>query len=144
MDWKPGGVSDDVEDRRSSGGGGGFSGMGLGGRGIGIGGFLVLLVLSLVFHRNLFTLISGDVSPDGVVRSAPASDSAQDPEVQFVSFVLDDVQATWQNLLPAESGRQYRHAKLVLFRDWIDWPAGKRKAQPGRFIAQTMKRCTLI
>jgi predicted metalloprotease len=88
MDWKPGGVSDDVEDRRSSGG---FSGMGMGGRGIGIGGFLVLLVLSLVFHRNLFTLISGDVSPDGVGASAPASDSAQDAEVQFVSFVLDDV-----------------------------------------------------
>ena len=133
MDWKPGGVSDDVEDRRSSGGGGGFSGMGMGGRGIGIGGFLVLLVLSLVFHRNLFTLISGDVAPDGVSASAPASDSAQDAEVQFVSFVLDDVQGTWQNLLPAESGTQYRHAKLVLFRDWIDSACGQAESATGPF-----------
>ena len=47
--------------------------------------------------------------------SAPASSGAQSTEVQFVSFVLDDVQGTWQNLLPAQSsGKQYRHAKLVL------------------------------
>jgi hypothetical protein len=61
MDWKPGGVSDDVEDRRDSsgGGGGGFSGMGFGAPHIGIGGMLLLLVLSLVFHRNLFTMFLG-------------------------------------------------------------------------------------
>jgi uncharacterized protein len=133
MDWKPGGVSDDVEDRRSSGGGGGFSGMGRGGRGIGIGGFLVLLALSLVFHRNLFTLFSGDVASDGVATSAPAPVETQSAEVQFVSFVLDDVQGTWQNLLPAESGRPYRHAKLVLFRDSIESACGQAESATGPF-----------
>ena len=65
MDWKPGGVSDDVEDRRdSSGGGGGFSGMGFGAPHIGIGGMLLLLVLSLVFHRNLFTMFLGGSGTD--------------------------------------------------------------------------------
>src|SRR5665213_1448878 len=54
MEWKPGGVSDDVEDRRS-GGGGGFGGYG---PHFGVGGTLLLLVLSLVFHRNLFLLFS--------------------------------------------------------------------------------------
>ena len=55
MEWKPGGISDDVEDRRDDGGGGG----GFGGYGphLGIGGTIVLLVLSLLFHRNLFTAV---------------------------------------------------------------------------------------
>ena len=66
MDWKPGGISDDVEDRRDDGGGGGggFSGMGFGAPHIGIGGILLLLVLSLVFHRNLFTMFLGGSGTD--------------------------------------------------------------------------------
>jgi len=127
MDWKPGGVSDDIEDRRDSSGGG------FGGRHIGIGGFLVLLILSFVFHRNLFTLFLGDSgSGQPAATSTPASSAAQNKEVQFVSFVLDDVQTTWQNLLPAE-GKQYRHAKLVLFRDSIDSACGQAESTTGPF-----------
>ena len=59
MDWTPGGMSEDVEDRRNSSGGGGFS-FGGGGGGIGIVGFLVLLVISLVTGRNfLGAFLSG-------------------------------------------------------------------------------------
>jgi uncharacterized protein len=135
MEWKPGGVSEDVEDRRESSGGGGFSRMGLGAPHLGIGGFLVLLVLSLVFHRNLFTLFSGDSAPDDrpVARSAPSSSPAENTEVQFVSFVLDDVQGTWQKLLPSQGGRQYRHAKLVLFRDSIESACGQAGSATGPF-----------
>ena len=134
VDWKPGEVSGDVEDRRESGGGGDFSGMGLGAPHFGIGGALVLLVLSLVFHRNLFTLFSGDSASDQpVAASAPASNAAQSKEVQFVSFVLDDVQNTWQNLLPAQAGTQYRHAKLVLFRDSIESACGQAHGATGPF-----------
>ena len=108
--------------------------MGLGGRHIGIGGFLVLLILSFVFHRNFFALISGDASSDSpIATSSPASNAAENPQVQFVSFVLDDVQATWQNLLPAEGGKQYRHAKLVLFRDSIDSACGQAESATGPF-----------
>jgi uncharacterized protein len=137
MNWRPGGVSDDVEDRRGDsggGGGGGFSGMGLGAPHLGIGGFLVLLVLSLVFHRNLFTLFSGGSTTDQpVARSEPASSAGQSTEVQFVSFVLDDVQQTWGNLLPAQGGKQYRHAKLVLFRDSIRSACGQAESATGPF-----------
>ena len=134
MEWKPGGVSDDVEDRRDSSGGGGFSGMGLGGRHIGIGGFVVLLILSFVFHRNLFTLFLGDSGSDRpAATSAPASNAAQSTEVQFVSFVLDDVQGTWQNLLPAQGSKQYRHAKLVLFRDSMESACGQAETATGPF-----------
>jgi predicted metalloprotease len=128
MDWEPRGVSDDIEDRRDSGGGG------FGAPHMGIGGFLVLLVLSLVFHRNLFTLFSGDSAPARpVTASAPASKAAQSTEVQFVSFVLDDVQRTWGNLLPAESGKQYRHARLMLFRNSTPSPCGRAQSATGPF-----------
>ena len=130
MEWKPGGISDDVEDRRGDGGGGGFGGYG---PHLGIGGTLLLLVLSLVFHRNLFLLFSGGEAPvDRPAYSAP-DNAAQDTEVQFVSFVLDDVQGTWQNLLPAQGNRQYRHAKLVLFRDSIDSACGEAQSSTGPF-----------
>jgi len=134
MDWTPGGVSNDVEDRRSeSGGGGGFSGFGL--PHFSIGGILLLGILSLVFHRNLFTLFlgGGSVQDRPAVSSGPVSGGAQNTEVQFVSFVLDDVQTTWQNLLPAQAGKQYRHAKLVLFRDSFDSPCGQAQSATGPF-----------
>lgn len=133
MEWKPGGISDDVEDRRNESGGG-SSGMGFGGRHIGIGGILILLVLSFVFHRNLFTMFLGDSASDQpVATSAPVSTAAENTEVQFVSFVLDDVQGTWEKLLPAQGGRQYRHAKLVLFRDSIDSACGQAESATGPF-----------
>jgi predicted metalloprotease len=71
---------------------------------------------------------------DRAVATAPAPASAgQDTEVQFVSFVLDDVQQTWQNLLPAQAGKQYRHAKLVLFRDSIESACGQAASSTGPF-----------
>ena len=54
MRWTPGGVSSDIEDRR---GGGGFGGFGFRGAPMGCGGFVILLVLSLLFRRNLFSLL---------------------------------------------------------------------------------------
>src|SRR5437660_1324878 len=113
MRWSPGGESSDIEDRRGEGGGGGFGfgGGGFGGAHIGIGGVLVLLVLSFIFKVNLLSLFTGGVpSPARSTRpytgDADRSDGEQ-REVQFVSFVLDDVQNTWARLLP-QAGRNYR------------------------------------
>ena len=135
MEWTPGGVSNDVEDRRDSGGGGGSNGMGFGAPHIGIGGVIILGILSLVFHRNLFTIfMGGDSTVDRpAYTAAPVSSAEENTEVQFVSFVLDDVQATWQNLLPAQTGRNYRHAKLVLFRDETDSGCGGAQSSTGPF-----------
>ena len=56
MRWTPGGRSDDLEDRRDDSGDGGGGGFNFGGMHIGIGGFLILLVLSIVFKRNFLSL----------------------------------------------------------------------------------------
>jgi hypothetical protein len=56
-----------------------------------------------------------------------------DEKVQFVSFVLDDVQRTWENLLPAQTGKPYHHAKLVLFRDEVASACGLAQSSTGPF-----------
>jgi len=129
MRWTPGGASDDVEDRRNESGGGGFQ---IGGRHIGLGGFLILLVLSLVFHRNFLALL-GPTSGGTVARPAdPARDAAEQHEKDLVSFVLDDAQKTWTQIF-ASRNLQYRHAKLVLFRDQIDSACGMAESATGPF-----------
>jgi len=131
MRWTPGGPSADLEDERGSSGGRG----GIGGVHIGIGGFIVLLLLSLVFHRNFFALLGGGGAPAGVPagQTAPVNSSPEEnKEVQFVSFVLDDVQNTWAQIF-AQNGQQYRHAKLVLFRDAVQSGCGTAQTQMGPF-----------
>ena len=128
MRWTPGGTSGDIEDDRNSSGGGGFPG----GVHIGIGGLLILLVLSFIFKRDLITPFLNSGAGAGsapVTRPAdPARDAAEQREVQFVSFVLDDVQHTWSQTLP-----QYRHAKMVLFRDDVNSACGLAQAATGPF-----------
>jgi uncharacterized protein len=128
MRWTPGGSSSDLEDRR--GGGSGFGG---GGMRLGLGGAAVLLVLSLIFKQNFFALL-GDGSAAGASgASGPvASTPEEDKEVQFVSFVLDDAQATWERLFQAR-GHTYEHAKLVLFRDAIQSACGFAQTASGPF-----------
>jgi uncharacterized protein len=134
MRWTPGGSSDDVEDRRSEGGSGG-GGFQVGGIHLGLGGVIVLFVLSLIFKRDFLSLLStGSVGTTGTTATQPdpARDQREQPLVQFVTFVLNDAQNTWSQILPAQ-GVQYRHAKLVLFRDAIDSSCGMAQSATGPF-----------
>ena len=134
MRWTPGDESQDIEDRRDEGGGGG--GFQFGGMHIGIGGAIVLLVLSLIFKQNFFALLGGgSVSTGPVATSHPdtARDAAERPLVQFVSFVLDDTQKTWTEILPQQTNEQYHHAKLVLFRNYTQSGCGNAQSATGPF-----------
>jgi uncharacterized protein len=126
MRWSDSGRSSDLEDSR------GASPGGFGLPHLGIGGVIILLVLSLVFKRNFFQLLSTGSSGTGTVQSRPVNDASEEPEVRFISFVLDDAQRTWEGIFQQE-GRQYRHAKLVLFRDAVDSACGMAQSATGPF-----------
>ncbi len=140
MRWSPGDESQDIEDRRDdSGGGGGFQ---FGGFHLGIGGALILLILSFIFRTNLFTLLGGGTGDPGTAVSQPnpVRDEAEKPLVQFVSFVLDDTQKTWTQILPEQTNTPYRHAKLVLFRDSTQSGCGGAAASTGPFYCPEDER----
>ena len=135
MRWTPGGRSPNLEDRRSAGGGMG--------RGLGIGGTVVVLALSLLFGRNLFTDLG--VEPAVGSASAPmsaADSAAEETEVQFISFVLDDVQNTWAKTLPQYGGR-FHPARLVLFRNSTQSGCGPAQSVMGPFYCPVDERVYL-
>jgi predicted metalloprotease len=143
MEWNSGDMSSDIEDRRGdSGGGGGF---GFGGGGIGIIGFVVLLVISLVTGHNFLGSFFGGsgsapqsntqpVQTNGLQGSAngAAQGADGDRDAHLISFTLDDVQKTWTGIFQQE-GKQYRHAKLVLFRGSTYSGCGTAEAATGPF-----------
>ena len=150
MDWTPGGASSDVEDRRDDSGGGGGGGFNFGGGGIGIIGFIILLVISLVTgHNFLGSVLGGGGSTSssqsydpqqqqssqyasgasGPPRAHPAG---EDRDVQLISFVLDDAQKTWTAIF-GQMGKPYRHARLVIYRNATYSGCGTAQAATGPF-----------
>jgi len=139
MRWTPGGESGNIEDRRGSGG--------IGPVHVGIGGGIILLVLSLIFGRDFVSdnanpnpysagsSAAGSVGPAGPGGpGAPVNESPEEArEVQFVSFVLDTAEATWAKILPATTGTPWRNAKLVLFRDATPTGCGVGQTAMGPF-----------
>lgn len=138
MRWTPGKISSNIEDRRGAGGGFGRAGLGL-------GGGAVLLVLSLLFGHNFFNDVApageGAGATSGVQADAPPADETpqEHQEVQFVSFVLDDVQSTWAKIF-ARNGEQYHDAKLVLFRNAVQSGCGVARAAMGPFYCSADQR----
>jgi predicted metalloprotease len=142
MRWKPGqGRSDNIEDRRGSPGGGlgGLGGMIPGGaKGGGVLGLVLVVVLGIAgqscaggggggdsasggFDVGDLTEILGQFTEGSGATGESPIDEATDPEadqVDFVSFVLDDVQGFWDGAFD-EAGRNYEEAELVLFRQGV-------------------------
>jgi uncharacterized protein len=99
---------------------------------LGIGGFLVLLVLSWLSGTNLFSLLGTDTSSpsqsvgtSGQVSSSPAEERM----VDFVDAVMKDAQDTWGQTL----GSRYQPTHVVLFRDAIDSACGFAQSATGPF-----------
>jgi uncharacterized protein len=131
MRWTPGGSRENVEDRRGQRGGGG-RGFGLPIGRMGIGGFLVLLVLSFLFKTNLFTLLGGGETVPATSQGPVASTPEEEQMVDFITFTLNDVQETWTKQFSG-SGQAYQPAKLVLFRDGTQSSCGYGAAAMGPF-----------
>lgn len=131
MRWTSGGRSENLEDRR--GGGGRMSGPMMRGGGLGLGGILLLGVLSLVFRQDLITpFLGGGGAPVTDSGGTAIQDPAEERQVEFVSFVLDDTEAVWRQVF-ANDGTRYAAPKLVLFRDAVNSACGFADAATGPF-----------
>src|SRR5690554_681177 len=131
MKWEDRGRSRNLEDRRGSRG----PGRAIGGGAIplGIGGVILVLVISALTGVDLSTILGTGTGP---TTSAPPpsqqSLDAEEEQVRFVSFVLDDVQAFWSETFRV-SGVQYPEAQLVLYRDAVQSGCGVAPAAAGPF-----------
>ena len=114
-----------IQDARGS------SGMRVGS--IGIGGFLVLLLLSWATGTDFLSLLGGgggtsspgSVGTTGDIRTTPEEERA----VDFVDAVAEDTQDTWEQLL----GGRYERTRVVLFRDAIESACGFAQSATGPF-----------
>jgi predicted metalloprotease len=121
--------SDNVEDERGSG---------LGRRGAGIGvGTLIIVVIGYFMGVNPATLLSllngGD--PQAVTAPAPATsgtDSASDPQVDFVRAVLGETEDVWGAYFKSH-GQTYMPPKLVLFSQSVASACGFASSAAGPF-----------
>lgn len=139
MEWQPGEMSDDVEDRRGDSGGGGGFGFG-GGGGLSLVGVIVLIVISLVTGRNYIGSYLTGGGGGSMQQSRPATtggpiqeSASEHRSAQLVSVVLNDAQSVWTAILPEQTGKQYRHAHLVLFRDETYSACGTAQSATGPF-----------
>lgn len=137
MKWEGQERSDNVEDRRGTGGGGAPR-MGIGGRGIGLGTIAIALVAGWIFGINPLTvlsLLSGGGEPV-VQQQAPADPArkppAEDRAAAFVSVVLRDTEVVWGKLFKA-AGSTYQVPRLVLFRGATPTACGTGDSAMGPF-----------
>jgi hypothetical protein len=118
--------SDNIEDRRGSGG------MLVAGGGIGT---VVLVLLALFFGFDPSVILQGDAptSPPATQAPAPsASPHGNDELRDFVATVLADTEDTWRPLF-RDIGREYRDPKLVLFSSAVQSACGIAGAATGPF-----------
>lgn len=126
MRWTGRRQSGNVEDQRGRSYGGGMLGKG----GLGLGGILIIIVISLILGKNPLSLLEQAQGPSqSYTQEEPsASRPDQDEQKAFVSTVLADTEDVWHELLP-----QYRDPKLVLFTSRVESACGMASAASGPF-----------
>jgi predicted metalloprotease len=127
MRWTTGDRGNIEDDRGSSGGGGGRM------IPLGIGGFIVVALLSMFTGVDFFSILGGggsSPSPTAVGTTGKVNASPEEEKlVNMVDAVAGDVQQTWTQLL----GDRYQTTKIVLFRDSIQSACGYAGAVSGPF-----------
>src|SRR5687767_2560337 len=127
MRWSAGDRGN-VEDMRGRSGGGGRMVP------LGIGGFIVVALLSMFTGVDFFSMLGGgSPAPDssavgtsgGPVKTTPTEERM----VDMVDAVARDAQQTWGEKL----GSRYQATRVVLFRDAIQSACGYAGAATGPF-----------
>ena len=140
MKWDGQRESDNVEDRRSGGGGysSGGGGMRVGGRGVGLGTVAIALVAGWIFGINPLTVLgllgggSEVAAPAPQVQQQGPAKPPVDQMGRFVATVLADTEDVWRAQFQAQ-GAQYQDPKLVLFRGATPTACGTGQTAMGPF-----------
>jgi uncharacterized protein len=156
MKWRRGVGGGQIQDRRGRGGLGGFGGGGYGGGpfgggggfgrrrgglglpiGGGLGGIglvILLLVMFLGGGGGGFSPGAGldPLSPMPAAQGGGLEERQGEELVEFVSFVVDDVQDSWARSF-AEAGQDYDQTSLVIFQDTVSSGCGRASAATGPF-----------
>src|SRR6202163_682872 len=135
MRWQDFRRSDNVEE--SSDGGS----SGIGGIRLGIGGVIVVIVISLLLGKNpldILALLTDSGAPTQTQTQAPTPSgppgtaSPRDEQKEFVARVLGDTEDVWSAAFQ-QNGRRYEPPKLVLFRGQAGSACGLASAATGPF-----------
>ncbi len=123
--------SSNIEDRRGNGGGLPISG------GIGVG-TVVLALAAWYFGIDPSIVINGSrMLQDGQAQhqaAGPVQESADEKQsVHLVKVVLHDLEKTWAEQLPAQTGKPYVNPRLVLFRGATRTACGTGQTAMGPF-----------
>ena len=123
--------SENVEDRRGMGGRGFRPG---GAGGLGIGGVIVLLLISYFLGVDPSQLLNDSgVSTGGEPpASTPAGPPGSDPAGEFARKILADTEDTWTAIFE-RSGQRYSKPVLVLFSDAVESACGQAVSATGPF-----------
>jgi predicted metalloprotease len=147
MRWEEFGRSENIEDRRGDGsGGGGFLG---GGGGLGLGTMVVLGLLGWALGIDPRLLIGGAELLSGGRQRPQHADTAQrkgvpaDEMGQFVSAVVKGNETVWTEILPRQANIRYVPPTLVMFDGATRSACGHAQAAMGPFYCPLDKKVYL-
>ena len=110
--------------------------------GLGIGGLLLVLLLSWFTGVDILSLLGGSSAPPPETAGTTGSVTATPEEerlVEMVDAVAGDAQQTWSELL----GGRYQETRVVLFRDAIQSACGFAQAATGPFYCPADRKVYL-
>jgi predicted metalloprotease len=123
MKWQIGRQSSNVEDRR---GGGGF-----GLPHLGIGGIVIVIIVSLLFHKNPLQVLS-QVEGGSPTQAQGPNPQANDEASKFSATILGSTEDVWSKIFQ-QNGKQYPPPTLTLFSGMVGSACGRASAAMGPF-----------
>lgn len=132
MRWKGGEQSDNLEDRRSMGGG---KGVALGG-----GGLLIVVALALLFGADPQQVAQIVQQQQGAGPAGPARELSPEElkQREFNATVLKFTEIVWDEQF-RKLGQRYQKPRMVLFSDQVQTGCGTAPAAVGPFYCPADK-----
>lgn len=126
--------SSNVDDRRSQGGGGGL-GLPIGGKSLGIGGLIIMGLITWLMGGDPLSVVTQGLqgeSPAAVTTNGYTPTAEEDALAEFSSQILAGTEDIWTEEFQ-RMGKTYRPPKLVLFHGNVRSGCGGATSASGPF-----------